>query len=118
MSNKPIQVAFPAATRLNVSDPNLYSFAEVPSMDEADEGYTLFLTARAADPDQERLIADTCTRAINSAPQALAAMQAAYAKLDSVAFVSQEGDTDEVKGLLLDAMAALLPHNAAAHPEE
>ncbi|WP_165442020.1 hypothetical protein [Pseudomonas syringae] len=40
-------------------------------------------------------------------PKALAAMQAAYAKLDSVAFVSEEGDTDDVKAALIDAMAAL-----------
>ncbi|MPQ69493.1 hypothetical protein [Pseudomonas sp. MWU12-2323] len=39
--------------------------------------------------------------------KALAAMQAAYDKLDSVAFVSHEGDTEEVKSALLDAIAAM-----------
>lgn len=104
---KPLQITFPAAARVNVSDAKLYSFAEVPSMDQADEDYTLFLTVRAADPDQERLIADTCTRAVSSAPKVLASMQAAYAKLDSVTFLSEPGDTDEVKAELLDAIAAL-----------
>jgi hypothetical protein len=107
MSMKPIQINFPTATRANASDAKLYSFAQVPSMEQADVDYILFLTVRAADPKQERLIADTCTRAVSAAPQALAAMQAAYSKLDSVAFVSQEGDTDEVKAALLGAMAAL-----------
>jgi hypothetical protein len=36
-------------------------------------------------------------------------MQAAYAKVDSVAFVSHEGDTDGVKAALMDAMGALAP---------
>lgn len=107
MSMKLLQIKFPAAVRTNASDAKLYSFAEVPSMDATDEDYILFLTVRAADPVQERLIADTCTRAVTSAPKALAAMQAAYDKLDSVAFVSHEGDTEEVKSVLLDAMAAL-----------
>ncbi|WP_019334929.1 hypothetical protein [Pseudomonas syringae] len=107
MNIKPLQIKFPVAARANSSDSKLYSFAEVPSMDQAAEDYVLFLTVRAADPEQERLIADTCTRAVTSAPKALAAMQAAYAKLDSVAFVSHEGDTDEVKNALLDAIAAL-----------
>lgn len=108
MTMKPMQIKFPVAERASVSDSQLYSHAQVPSMDEAGEDYILFLTVRAADPDQERLIADTCTRAVTSAPKALAAMQAAYDKLDSVAFVSHEGDTDEVKRVLLDAMSALV----------
>lgn len=107
MGPKALQINFPAAERANVSDSKLYSHAEVPSMDRADEDYIVHLTVRGADPDQERLLADTCTRAVTSAPKALAAMHQAYAKLDSVAFVSVEGDTDEVKTALLDAMAAL-----------
>ncbi|MFA0998311.1 MULTISPECIES: hypothetical protein [Pseudomonas syringae group] len=108
MNAQPLQIKFPAAERANSGDAKLYSFAEVPSMDQADEDYVLFLTVRAADPYQERLIADTCTRAVTQTPKALAAMQAAYAKLDSVAFVSEEGDTDDVKAALLDAISALL----------
>ncbi|WP_235663791.1 hypothetical protein, partial [Pseudomonas amygdali] len=107
MNVQPLHIKFPAAERANSGDAKLYSFAEVPSMDQVDEDYVLFLTVRAADPDQERLIANTCTRAVTQAPKALAAMQAAYAKLDSVAFVSEECDTDDVKAALLDAMAAL-----------
>jgi hypothetical protein len=109
MHTTPLRIEFPVAARANASDAKLYSFAKVPSMDQADEDYVLFLTVRAADPEQERLIADTCTRAVTSSSIALAAMQAAFAKLDSVAFVSQEGDPDEVKAALLDAMAALAP---------
>lgn len=108
MKVQALQIKFPAAERANYGDSKLYSFAEVPSLDQANEDYVLFLTVRAADPDQERRIADTCTRAVTQAPKALAAMQAAYAKLDSVAFVSKEGDTDDVKAALLDAMAALV----------
>lgn len=107
MGPKALQINFPTAERASVSDSKLYSHAEVPSMDLADEDYILHLTVRAADPDQERLLADTCTRAVTSAPKALAAMQQAYSTLDSVAFVSEEGDTDEVKSALLEAMAAL-----------
>ncbi|NVL49813.1 hypothetical protein F2S72_08680 [Pseudomonas syringae pv. actinidiae] len=109
MANKPMQITCPPAARTSASDPKLYSFGQIPSMDDADEDYTLILTVRAADSDQERLIADTCTRAISSTPQAVAAMQAAYAKLDSVAFVSEEGDTDDLKSALLAAIAALTP---------
>lgn len=103
---KALRINFPPAERASVSDSKLYSHAEVPSMDRADEDYILHLTVRAADPEQERLLADTCTRAVTSAPKALAAMQLAYAKLDSVAFVSEEGDTDEVKSALISAIAA------------
>lgn len=49
------------------------------------------------------------SRAVTSAPKALSSMQAAYAKVDSVAFVSHEGDTDGVKAALMDAMGALAP---------
>lgn len=108
MSLKPLQINFPIAERANVGDPKLYSFANVPSMESSDEDYVLFLTIRAAEPSQERLLADTCTRAISAAPLALDAMQLALNKLDSVAFLSEEGDTDEVKRILLNAMTALM----------
>jgi len=107
MTKQPLQLNFPPAARGCHSDSKLYSFAEIPSMDQADEDYVLFLTVRAADPDQERLIADTCTRAINSLPQVLSALQAAYDKLESAAYISEEGDTDEVKRQLSDTILAL-----------
>lgn len=107
MNMKSLQITFPVAERASYSDAKLYSHGEIPNMDQADEDYILFLTIRAADPVQERLIADTCTRAVNSAPQVLAAMHAAYHQLDSVAFLSTEGDTNAVKSALLDAIAAL-----------
>ncbi|MGO4801119.1 hypothetical protein ACEN2T_17715 [Pseudomonas sp. W22_MBD1_FP4] len=107
MSQTPLQINFPAAERQNLGDSKLYSFAEVPSMERLEEDYVLFLTVRAAEPAQERLLADTCTRAISASPLALAAMQLALNKLDSVAFLLDEGDTDEVKSLLRKAMSAL-----------
>ena len=112
MSLKTLPIEFPLAERKSVGDSKLYSFAKVPSMDSSDEDYVLFLTIRAAEPSQERLLADTCTRAISAAPLALDAMQLALNKLDSVAFLSEEGDTDEVKRILRNAMTALV---APAH---
>lgn len=108
MSHTPLQITFPTAERQSLGDAKLYSFAEVPSMDGSEEDYVLFLTVRAAEPAQERLLADTCTRAISAAPLALGALQLALSKLDSVAFLSEEGDTDEVKTLLRNAMSALV----------
>lgn len=107
MSNPPIQIKFPPAQRANESDARLYSFAEIPSMDRAGEDYVLHLTVRAADSDQERAIADTCTRAINSAGQTTSALHMALVKLDSVAFLAVEGDTDQVKKLIISALQAL-----------
>lgn len=107
MSQNALIINFPIAQRSSLSDSKLYSFAQVQSMDNTDEDYILHLTVRAAEPSMERLLADTCTRAINAAPEAMNAMQLALSALDSVAFLSEEGDTTEVKRALSSAMAAL-----------
>lgn len=108
MSLKPLEIRFFDANRsAENSDSRLYSFAEIPSMDKTGDDYTLYLTVRAADEDVERQIADTCTRAINAAPSALAAMQDAYKALDSVAFLQSEGDTEKVKQALAAAIEAI-----------
>lgn len=107
MSQTVLTINFPIAQRSSLSDSKLYSFAQVQSMDNADEDYILHLTVRAAEPSVERLLADTCTRAINAAPEVMSAMQLALSALDSVAFLSAEGDTAEVKRALQSAMAAL-----------
>lgn len=107
MTQIALTINFPNAQRSSLSDSKLYSFAQVKSMDDADEDYILHLTVRAAEPTVERLLADTCTRAINAAPEALSAMQSALTALDSVAFLSEEGDTAEVKRALQSAMASL-----------
>lgn len=100
---------FPRAQRAsNPSAPQLYSFGVVPAMDRKNEDYTLTLTVRAADPATKQGLADYCTKAINAAPKTLRALRAAYAKLDSVAFLAQEGDTDAIKQDLLKAIAHLV----------
>lgn len=100
---------FPRAQRVsNPSDSKLYSFGVVPAMDRKDQDYILTLTVRAADPATEQGLADYCTKAINAAPKTLRALRAAHAKLDSVAFLAQEGDTDVIKQDLLKAIAQLV----------
>jgi hypothetical protein len=107
MSRTPIHINFPAAQRVNASDPKLYSFANVASLDQSGEDYILHLTIRAADTDTERYLADTCTRSITAAPQVSHALEMAYAALDSVAFLKVEGDSDQVKRLIADALSSL-----------
>lgn len=107
MQTNPIQISFPTAQRVSGSDPKLYSFATVPSMDSGDEDYVLHLIVRAGDPDQEQALADSCTQAINSAPRTARALQLALHKLDSVAFLQTEGDTDLVKQVITSALEAL-----------
>jgi len=103
-----LDIHFPVAERsANTSDARLYSFGEIPSLDELGWDYGLHLIVRAADEKVEQMIADTCTRAINAAPSALAAMQDAYKALDSVAFLQTEGDTDKVKQALAAAIEAI-----------
>lgn len=103
MNQKALQIIFPTAERsANPGDSRLYSFAEIPSMDASDADYSVTLTVSAADPEQERVIADTCTRAINASHSINAVMQASYDALDSVAFLRREGDTDAVKQTLAD----------------
>lgn len=103
MSQKTLQIRFPAAERsANPGDPRLYSVAEIPCLDMSDEGYSVILTVSAADPEQERVIADTCTGIINAANSVKTVMQAAYDALDSVAFLRKEGDADAVKQALAD----------------
>jgi hypothetical protein len=88
--------------------------ALLPPMEQAIKAAALLLMespadvfAKAAAKMNEAFPPRVHTRAVTQAPKAFAAMQAAYAKLDSVAFVSEEGDTDDVKAALIDAMAAL-----------
>ncbi|WP_236490795.1 hypothetical protein [Pseudomonas syringae] len=107
MPTKTIQISFPPAQRVSGSDPKLYSFATVPSMDSADEDYVLHLTVRAGDPEQEQALADSCTQAINSASRTARALQLALHKLDSVAFLETEGDTELVKQVITSALDAL-----------
>jgi hypothetical protein len=106
-ATKPIEINFPIADRLSVWDPKLYSFAQVPGMDKKGEDYVLTLTVRAADPRQERQMADTCTTYLNGAPKAVSALVYALNVLDSVAFLQVEGDTDDVKEQLRNALAEL-----------
>lgn len=107
MATKPVQIIFPLAKRMSPSCAKLYSLAEVESMDDKDEDYILKLTVCAAEPEQERLLVDTCTTHINGAPEAVSAMVYALNVLDSVAFLQEEGDTDDVKAKLRNALAAL-----------
>lgn len=103
MSQKALQIRFPTAERsANPGDSRLYSVAEIPSLDMSDEDYSVILTVSAADPEQERAIADSCTRTINAAHSVKTVMQAAYDALDSVAFLRREGDTDAVKQALAE----------------
>lgn len=107
MTTVPLRIEFPVAERASHSDAKLYSHAAVPSMDQLEHDYILELIVRAADPDQERLLADTCTRAINQNRQSIAALQLAYEALDSVAHLQAPGDTDNVKAVIADALGKL-----------
>ncbi|MFL1449274.1 hypothetical protein ACI77O_12835 [Pseudomonas tritici] len=107
MTATPIRINFPMSARANLSDSKLYSNASVACMDQLGHDYILELTVRAADPDQERLLADTCTRAINASRQVASAMQLALQLLESVDHLSVEGDTDNAKAVLTNALHAL-----------
>lgn len=96
----------PRADRANVSDSKLYAFGKVPAMDARDEDYVLTLTVHTADPEAEREIADYCTAAVNNRGQYMRALREAEKLLDSVAFVSAEGDTTQVLARIRAALAA------------
>ena len=89
----------------DLSNGRLYSYGIVPGMDSDD--YQITLTVSVEDPGQERALADHLVRVLNTAPLAEQAMKLASKKLDSVAFLSEEGDTRAVKLSLRIALASL-----------
>lgn len=64
---------------------------------ERDHEFCIELDVRHPDPNVEQALQNHCVEAIELTPRTLAAMQNAYALLDSVAFVSKEGDTQAIK---------------------
>lgn len=106
---------FDRPDRVGAGDASLYSIARVSGMDMAHQDYSVHLTVSAGDPDKERALADLCVNAINRLPQVLEALRIAEGLLDSVAYVSSEGDTEfplrEIRAAL-DAFPLALSENA------
>jgi hypothetical protein len=101
-----------AATRTNERDSRLLAHGKVPVMDERGEDYVFHLTVHTADPDAERLLAALCTRAVNSVPRVIDAMDFALRKLRSVEHLVKKGDTSVAKQSLEAALEALTGKSA------
>lgn len=99
--------SLPVAERASASDSKLYAWGSVPTMDARDEDYVFEVCIHTADPDAERQLAEHVSRCVNSAAMTIDAMEFALQKLDSVAFLSEEGDTNVAKQSLIAAIAAL-----------
>jgi hypothetical protein len=102
------------AARTNDGDSKLQAKGCVPVMDERGEDYVFHLTVHTADPDAERHLAALCTRAVNSVPRVLDAMEFALKKLRCVDHLRKPGDTSVAKQSLEAAMEALTGQPAAA----
>jgi hypothetical protein len=98
---------FEPAKRMSDSDSNLYAWATVPALDEAEEMYNVELKISANDPDIELALAKYVVNAVNTVPNVLQVLKQAYSKLDSVAFLTAEGDTDLVKHELSEMIRKL-----------
>lgn len=90
--------------RQSHSDSTRYEWLTVPVMDAREEAYRVELSVRAADIDAEQALAEYLSHAVNGYPLLVGALLAAYQALDSVAFLSVEGDTEQLKRQLLDTM--------------
>ena len=93
------------AERASHSDAKLYAWGDIPHMDNKDEDYVFEVTISTADPAQEKALARYVSIAVTELPRFLDAMTLALKKLDSVAFWSEEGDTDIAKQTLRAAIA-------------
>jgi hypothetical protein len=102
-----LAVNFPAAVRVNASDSTRYTWPTIPALDAREEDYRVEFSVHTADPDTEARIAAQCVSAMNAAPQVVATLRAAYAALDSVAFLQTPGDTDAIKERITGALRAL-----------
>jgi hypothetical protein len=99
-------------------DSRLVAHGTVPVMDERGEDYVFHLTVHTADPDAERLLAALCTRAVNSVPRVIDAMDFALRKLRSVDHLLKKGDTSVAKQSLEAALQALTGKSAVAEEGE
>ncbi len=104
------------AARANDGGSKLQAKGVVPVMDERGEDYVFHLTVHTADPDAEQQLAALCTRAVNSVPRVLDAMEFALRKLQSVDHLVRKGDTSVAKQSLIGALEALTG-NAATDEE-
>lgn len=93
------------AERANHSDAKLYAWGELPHLDARGEDYVFEVRIHTADPAQEQELARYVSAAVTELPRFIDAMTLALAKLDSVAFLSQEGDTKIAKESLRAAIA-------------
>ena len=92
---------FATPKRKSDSDSTIFSEAAIPAIDKrypaTGELYSVQLSIAVNDPSEEMQIARTCVEALNDFTELRRTLQAAYEKLDSVAFLRVEGDTDAIK---------------------
>lgn len=82
-----------AVSRKSSSDSRLFCDVLFPALDERDEDYHVQITSAAADPQTEKRLIELCIHAIDMLPGVIDTLQFAHKKLDSVAFLVNEGDT-------------------------
>lgn len=93
------------AERVSHSDGKLYAWGDIPKMEAEGEGWIFEVQISTADPAKEQALAKLVSVAVTNLPRFIDAMTYALQKLDSVAFLSEEGDTNIAKQSLREAIA-------------